>query len=66
MQLEYASEIWNPNTQPLGYIVLNNFQRNSARFVFANYNKRDHVTLIQKLNWDSLHTCRLIQQGTML
>ena len=65
-QLEYASEIWNPNTT----YEINRFeqvQRSSARFIFANYNKCNHVTpLIQELNLDSLHTRRHIQQATML
>ena len=65
-QLEYASEIWNPNTTS-EINRLEQVQRSSARFVFADYNKRNHVTpLIQELNWDSLHTRRLIQQATML
>ena len=65
-QLEYASEIWNPNTTAV-INRLEQVQRSSAKFVFADYSKRNHVTpLIQELNWDSLHTRRLIQQATML
>ena len=65
-QLEYASEIWNSNTTS-EINCLEQVQRSSARFVFADYNKCNHVTpLIQELNWNSLHTCRLIQQATML
>jgi hypothetical protein len=65
-QLEYASEVWNPNTKT-EIKRLEQVQRSSARFVYADYRRYTHVTpLIKDLGWDLLHTRRLIQQATML
>ena len=62
----YASEVWNPNTiteiNPIEQI-----QRAAARFVFEDYRRTTHVTpLIEQLDWDKLHICRLIQQATTM
>jgi hypothetical protein len=64
-QMDYASEVWNPDTVT-EIKRLEQVQRNSARFVYADYRRRTHVSgLVQDLNWDPLHTRRLIQQATM-
>ena len=63
-QLEYASEVWNPSTIT-EINRIEQIQRAAARFVFADYRKTTHVTpLIEQLDWDQLHTRRLIQQAT--
>ena len=65
-QLEYPSEVWNPSTIT-EINRIEQIQRAAARFVFADYRKTTHVTpLIEQLDWDQLHTRRLIQQATML
>ena len=64
-KLEYASQIWNPNTLK-DIKRIEQVQRNAARFVFADYRKTTSVTpLINQLDWDTLHTRRLIHQATM-
>ena len=64
-QLEYASEVWNPYTMKC-IQKIEQMQRNSCRFIFHEY-RRDNDTslLINRLNLDSIYTCRLIQQATM-
>jgi hypothetical protein len=65
-KVEYASEVWNPNTAQ-DIEKVEKIQRNAARFVHADYRRTTHVTpLINELDWDSLHTRRLIKQATML
>ena len=65
-QLEYASEVWNPSTIT-EINRIEQIQKAAARFAFADYRKTTHVTpLIEQLDWDQLHTRRLIQQATML
>ena len=62
-QIEYASEVWNPCTTT-EINRLEQVQRNAARFVFSDYRREIHVSpLVNKLNWDSLHVRRLIQQS---
>jgi hypothetical protein len=64
-RLEYASEAWNPSTVTL-VNQLEQVQRASARFVFADYRRTTPVTpLITDLGWDSLHIRRLLHQSTM-
>ena len=64
-QIEYASEVWNPCTTT-EINRLEQVQRNAARFVFSDYRRETHVSpLVNKLNWDSLHVRRLIQQSCM-
>ena len=64
-QLEYASEVWNPYAMKC-IQKIEQIQRNSCRFIFHEY-RRDNDTslLINRLNLDSIHTHRLIQQATM-
>ena len=64
-QLEYSGEAWNPYTQN-GINRLEQVQRQVARFVHSDYRKTTHVTpLVQGLDWDTLHTRRLLNQAVM-
>ena len=64
-QLEYASEVWNPYTMKC-IQKIEQIHRNSCRFIFHEYRRdTDTSLLINRLNLDSLYTCRLIQQATM-
>ena len=46
---------------------LEQIQRAAARFVYGDYRRTTHVSpLIAALDWDSLHTRRLLCQATML
>ena len=57
-QLKYASKIWNPNTTS-EINRLEQVQRSSARFVFADYKKRNHITplihVYKSKNWIGTH-----------
>ena len=64
-QLEYASEVWNPYAMKC-IKTIGQIQRNSCRFIFHEYRRdTDTSLLINRLNLDSLYTCRLIQQASM-
>ena len=64
-QLEYASEVWSPYTMKC-IKKIEQIQRNSYRFIFHEYRRdTDTSLLINRLNLDSLHARRLIQQATM-
>ena len=64
-QLEYASEVWNLYTMKC-IKKIEQIQRNSCRFIFHEYCRNtDTSLLINRLNFDSLYTCRFIQQATM-
>ena len=64
-QLEYFSEVWSPYTMKCIMKIEKN-NRNSCRFIFHEYRRdTDTSLLINRLNLDSLNTCRLIQQSTM-
>ena len=64
-QLEYASEVWNPYTMKC-IKKIEQIQRNLCRFIFHEYCRdTDTSLLINRLNLDSLYTCRLIQQSNM-
>ena len=64
-KLDYASEVWNPSTTS-EINRLEQIQRSTARFVYMRTIVATHVSpLVKELNWDPLHTRRLIQQATM-
>ena len=64
-QLEYSEEAWNPHTQKDIY-RLEQVQRQAARFVHSDFRRTTEVTpLVQGLEWDTLHTRRLLNQATM-
>ena len=64
-QLEYASEVWNLYAMKC-IKKIEEIQINSCRFNFQeNRADTDTSLLISRLNLDSLHTRRLIQQATM-
>ena len=65
LQLEYASEVLNLCTMKC-IQKIEQVQRNSCRFIFHEYRRdTDTSLLINRLNLDSRHTRRLIQQATM-
>ena len=64
-QLEHAIEVWNPYTMKC-IKKIEQIQRNSCRFIFHEYHRDTDISLlVNRLNLDSLYTCRLIQQATM-
>ena len=64
-QLEYGVEAWNPY-EVTSINRLEQVQRAAARFVYQDYRRASPVTaLLSKLNWDLLHTRRLLAQATM-
>ena len=65
-QLEYASEVWCPNTATQVKRI-EQVQRSAARFVMSDYRRETHVSqMVQQLNWDLLHTRRLVQISCMM
>ncbi|XP_072048299.1 uncharacterized protein [Amphiura filiformis] len=63
--LEYASAAWNPYVKQQ-VNALEAVQRQAARFVYNNYERQASVTqMLQRLEWDSLATRRLLNQNTM-
>lgn len=64
-KLEYASACWNPYAREQ-VNLLEAVQRQAARFVLNNYERTASVTqMLQRLEWDSLATRRLLNQCTM-
>ena len=64
-KLEYASASWNPYVNEQ-VNLLESVQRQAARFVLNNYDRTASVTqMLQRLEWDSLATRRLLNQCTM-
>ena len=64
-QLEYGSEAWNPHniTTVNG---LEQIQKAAARFVCSDYrNSTSSSSLVSSLEWDCLHTRRLLAQCTL-
>ena len=65
-QLEYASEVWCPNTATQVKRI-EQVQLSAARFVMSDYRRETHVSqMVQQLNWDLLHTRRLVQISCMM
>ncbi|XP_072051527.1 uncharacterized protein [Amphiura filiformis] len=64
-KMEFASAAWNPySCEQVN--ALESVQRQAARFVYNNYERTASVTsMLQRLEWDSLATRRLLNQGTM-
>jgi hypothetical protein len=64
-KMEYASTVWNPYTCDQ-VNALEAVQRQAARFVCNNYERTASVTqMLQRLEWDSLATRRLLNQCAM-
>ena len=65
-QLEYGSEAWNPyNSTAIQGIE--QVQRAAARFVHQDYRRTTSASaLVTSLDWDLLHTRRILAQSTML
>ncbi|XP_071502795.1 uncharacterized protein [Diadema antillarum] len=65
-QLEYATCTWNPHTQKDSQ-MLENIQRQAARFVFHDYSRESSVTpMLSSLGWDTLQHRRILHQSEML
>ena len=64
-KLEYSSEAWNPYTSQC-VDNLERIQKAATRFVFRDYRSTTSSSgLVNQLEWDFLHTRRLLVQTTL-
>ena len=65
-KLEYSCEVWSPSSMELKQRI-EMVQRNAARFVAGNYNRRSSVTdMLGCLNWETLESRRTCLQLKLL
>ena len=62
---EYATCAWSPHTKT-GIQTVEQVQRTAARYVIGDYRRTSSVTaMLKKLEWDTLHTRRILRDMTM-